>query len=114
MANDRLILLQPGFSDTKQPGEQYVCIDCLPVEGLLASDPARGAQLDIERVGFDKPRAAVVEALGADHQGLPVLILGDALPPPDDALASNGKRFVNDTRRILALLAERHGFFKVH
>ena len=31
MANDRLILLQPGFSDSKQPGEQYVCIDCLHV-----------------------------------------------------------------------------------
>ncbi|WP_326543335.1 DUF3088 domain-containing protein [Pseudorhodoferax sp.] len=114
MAKDRLILLQPGFSDTKYPGEQFVCIDCLPVEGLLASDPARGAALQVERVPFEKPRQAVVEALGPDHQSLPVLILGDALAAPDDALQANGLRFVNDTRRILALLAERHGFFRVH
>jgi hypothetical protein len=114
MANDRLILLQPGFSDTQYPGEQFVCIDCLPVEGLLASDPPRGAALDVERVPFDRPRRAVVEALGTEHQSLPVLILGDVAPAPADALQANGRRFVNDPRRILALLAERHGYFKVH
>ena len=114
MSQDRLILLQPGFSDAKYPGEQYVCIDCLPVEGLLASDPARGAELKVERVPFDKPRQAVVAALDADHQSLPVLIFGDALQPPADARTVNGKHFVDDPRRILQLLAERHGFFKVH
>lgn len=115
MANDRLILLQTGFSDSTYPGEQFVCIDCLPVEGLLASDPPRGARLDVERVPFERPRRAVVEALGAEHQSLPVLILGDDVAPaPADALQAKGRRFVNDPRRILALLAERHGYFKVH
>jgi hypothetical protein len=114
MAHDRLILLQPGFSDARYPGEQFVCIDCLPIEGLLASDPTRGAQLDVERVAFEKPRQTVVAALDADHQGLPVLIFGDGVPPPEDAQHVNGRYFVSDPRRILALLAERHGFFKLH
>ncbi|KQP06419.1 DUF3088 domain-containing protein [Pseudorhodoferax sp. Leaf265] len=114
MANDRLILLQPGFSDAKYPGEQFVCIDCLPIEGLLSTDPTRGAQLDVERVAFTRPRAAVVAALDADHQSLPVLIFGDGLPPPADAQTVNGRHFVSDPRRILTLLAERHGFFKLH
>lgn len=33
---------------------------------------------------------------------------------PDDAQTLGEKRFVTDTNRILALLAERHGFPKVH
>jgi Protein of unknown function (DUF3088) len=43
-----------------------------------------------------------------------VLILGDEAPVPDDAQTLGSKRFVTDTNRILALLAERHGFPKVH
>lgn len=114
MPQDLLILLQPGFADAKYPGEQFVCIDCLPIEGLLASDPTRGADLRVERVGFERPRQTVAELLGPDHQGLPVLILGDIQAPPPDARSARGLRFVDDPRRILALLAERHGFFKVH
>lgn len=59
----------------------------------------------------------MVAALDADHQSLPVLILGDeqALPADSAHVQQLGdKRFVTDTRRILDLLAERHGFFKVH
>ena len=56
----------------------------------------------------------MVAALDAEHQSLPVLILGDALPLPADVQSLNGKHFVTDTRRILDLLAQRHGFPKVH
>jgi hypothetical protein len=63
---------------------------------------------------YERPRTAVVNALGAEHQRLPVLILGDAYAPPEDAQSADGQRFVHGTRRILALLAERHGFFKLH
>jgi hypothetical protein len=111
---DLLILLEPGFTDPKHPGERFVCPDGAPIEGLLASDPARNVRLDIRRVPFARPRQAAVEALGEDHQSLPVLVLGDEYAPPADAQAVGGKRFVTDTRRILALLAERHGFPKIH
>jgi hypothetical protein len=111
---DLLILLEPGFKDPKRPGEVFVCPDGAPIEGLLASDPARNVRLDIRRVPFERPRRAVVEALSEDHQSLPVLILGNEYPAPADAKSYGEKRFVTDTRRILALLAQRHGFPKIH
>jgi hypothetical protein len=98
---DLLILLDSGFTDPKRPGEAFICPDGAAIEGLLASDAARNARLDIRRVPFERPRRAAVDALSEAHQSLPVLVLGE-------------KRFVTDTRRTLALLAERHGFPKVH
>jgi hypothetical protein len=114
MSRDRLLLLSPGFADAKHLGEHFVCPHCLPVEGLLAAAPELAARLDISHHAFARPRAEVVAALDEAHQGLPALILGDEHPVPADALALGDTRFVTDTRRILELLAERHGFPKVH
>lgn len=114
MSRDLLILLEPGFTDPAHPGETFVCPHGVPIEGLLAGDPERQARLDIRRVPFARPRADVIAVLDAEHQGLPVLVLGDELPPPDDAKTLGTTRFVNDSKRILALLAERHGFPKLH
>ena len=114
MSHDVLLLLEPGFTDHQYPGERFICPDGAPIEGLLASDPAKAAALEVHRLPFPKPRQVVVAALDAEHQSLPVLILGDALPLPADVQSLNGKHFVTDTRRILDLLAQRHGFPKVH
>lgn len=114
MSRDRLLLLQPGFADPKHPGEAFVCPHGLPIEGLLAGAPQLLERLDVERVAYERPRPVVVAALDADHQSLPVLILGDEAPVPEDAKALGERRFVNDPKRILELLHERHGFPKVH
>lgn len=114
MRRDLLLLLEPGFSDPSRPGERFICPDGAPIEGLLASDPPRVARLDVRHVPFTRPRKAVIDALDADHQGLPVLVLGNDQPAPADAQTLGTRRFVTDTRRILELLAERHGFPKVH
>lgn len=114
MSRDRLFLLAPGFADPKHPGEHFVCLHCLPIEGLLATSPELAARLDVSHQPFLRPRAEVVSALDEAHQGLPALILGDEHPTPEDALALGDTRFITDTRRILELLAERHGFAKVH
>lgn len=114
MSRDRLLLLKPGFKDNKYPEDSFVCPDCLPIEGLLAGDPQRASRLVIEHHAYERPRQAVIAALDAEHQGLPVLILGDALPPPADALRLGETYFVTNTRRILDLLAERHGYPRVH
>ena len=102
MSRDVLLLLEPGFTDPKYPEERFICPDGAPIEGLLASDPARAARLEVQRLPFARPRQVVVDALDAEHQSLPVLI------------SLGGKHFVTDTRRILDLLAQRHGFPKVH
>jgi hypothetical protein len=114
VSQDLLLLLEPGFTDPKYPGERFICPDGAPIEGLLASDPSKTSRLDIHRLPFARPREAVVAALDEDHQSLPVLILGDEHPVPADAQRLGDRRFVTDTRRILDLLAERHGFPKVH
>lgn len=114
MSRDRLLLLAPGFADPKHPGEHFVCPHGLPIEGLLASAPAQVSKLDVSHQPFARPRAEVIAALDEHNQGLPVLILGDEQPAPADALTLGSTRFVTDSRRILELLAERHGFPKVH
>ncbi|ASL48297.1 hypothetical protein bAD24_III12930 [Burkholderia sp. AD24] len=114
MSRDLLLLLEPGFTDPKHPGERFICPHGAPIEGLLASDPSRTTQLDIQRLPFARPRAVAIEALDEEHQGLPALIFGDDQPAPADAQVLGDKRFVTDTRRILDLLAQRHGFPKVH
>jgi hypothetical protein len=97
-----------------EPGERFVCPHGVAIEGLLASDPVRVARLDVKHVPFLRPRRDVIAALDEANQGLPVLVLGNEYPIPDDAQTLGDKRFVTDTKRILALLAARHGFPKVH
>ncbi|MGY5776306.1 DUF3088 domain-containing protein [Rhizobium sp. LEGMi135b] len=112
MARDKLFLISPGFADPKHPGVSFVCPYCNAIEGLLASFPDLASSIDVERVAFLRPRQKVIEVAGEENQSLPLLILAEN--PPDDAGEWNGTRFVNSTDRILELLAERHGFPRVH
>ncbi|NTJ62160.1 DUF3088 domain-containing protein [Agrobacterium rhizogenes] len=112
MARDKLFLISPGFADPKHPGVSFVCPYCNAIEGLLASFPDLASSIDVERVAFLRPRQKVIEVAGEENQSLPLLILADN--PPDDAGDWNGTRFVNSTDRIIELLAERHGFPRVH
>lgn len=114
MSRDVLFLLESGFADPKHPGQRFVCPHGLSIEGLLASAPDLAGRIDVKRVGFDRPRPDVIDALDDAHQGLPVLVLGAGQPAPDDAQTLGDVRFVTDARRILELLAERHGFPALH
>lgn len=109
MSRDRIFVIQPGFEDPNKPGTRYFCPYCNQIEGLLASVPTLAAKVEIVRVPFAKPREPVVALIGEDNQSLPVIVFGDEQPPPSDAKASGGHRFIDDTKRIIALLAERHG-----
>ena len=113
MSRDTLFLLEPGFEDPNYPGERFVCPHGIQIEGLLAGFPDLARQLDIERVSFARPRQRVVERLGEKNQSLPVLIFGDD-PAPADAERHEGTAFVTASKRILDLLAERHGFPRLH
>ena len=112
MARDKLFLISPGFADPKHPGVSFVCPYCNAIEGLLASFPDLASAIDVERVAFLRPRQKVIDVAGEENQSLPLLILAEN--PPDDAGDWNGTRFINSTDRILELLAERHGFPRLH
>lgn len=112
MAKDQIFLIAPGFTDPKRDDGPFICPFCNQVEGFLASFPHLAGSLQVTRLPFPRPRQPVIDLIGEDNQGLPVLVLGDN--PPPDAKSGNGNYFIDDTRRILDLLAERHGFPKVH
>ncbi len=70
---DQLYLLRPGFHNAGV-GPLY-CNDSAPVEGMLSFFPTLRGLVDVQYLDFPRPRRALVEALGEQHQGLPVLIL---------------------------------------
>lgn len=106
---DIVFLIEPGFEDPKRPGKLWFCPFCNQIEGALATFPALKSDLDIRRVPFARPRNAVIALLGEAHQGLPVLVFAATSAVPPDAKEANGHRYLDDTRRILEVLAERNG-----
>ena len=112
VAKDRLFLIKPGFTDPKRDDGPFVCPFCNQIDGQLASCPALAAGIEVTRVDFPRPRAAVMDLVGEANQGLPLLVFGEA--PPDDAARNCDTAYLQDTNRILTLLSQRHGFPKLH
>lgn len=98
---DTLFVLDTDWADPALDGRRFYCKDCVTVEGLIALFPERAGNIEIVRVGWPRPRAAVVEALGEENQNLPAL-----------AFAEGG--FANDIEAVLAALHTRHGFPERH
>lgn len=106
VTRDRLFLLEREYADPEFGGERvFYCKDSITIEGLLAAFPDRAAKLEVVRVPWPRPRAAVVAAIGAAHQTLPALVW----------TRENGETgFANEIEPLLAALAERHGFPERH
>jgi hypothetical protein len=100
MTRDRLFLLASEFEDPDLPGRKFYCRDCITIEGLLAAFPERAADLDVIRVAYPRPRAAVIDAIGEANQNLPALVWDGG--------------FANETEALLQALHERHGFPERH
>jgi hypothetical protein len=106
---DELYLLRPGFYNVGV-GPLY-CGDSLPVEGLLSFFPQLRTLLDVHYLEFQRPRKALVETLGQEHQGIPVLILAAGRRLADEDLTpkeANGKRFFADERTIRRYLSAQY------
>lgn len=98
---DRLFVLETDAPDPAHPGRRFYCKDCITVEGLLAAFPDRAAGIELIRVPWPRPRAAVVDAIGEANQNLPALVLAEG-------------GFVNEIEALLAALHTRHGFPERH
>ena len=64
----------------------------------------------MRKIGFDRPRPAIIELLGKDNQGCPCLIPAD--PTRADGLpvrTYEGKTFMDDHKAILEYLARNYG-----
>ena len=110
MTRDRLFMLKPGYQDGGEG--PFYCPGSLKLEGLLAWFPQVRQALDVQYMEFPRPRKVLVDLIGADNQGAPVLVLGG--PPPTGVNAAqvkqhNGTNFVNGSDHILAYLSAAHG-----
>lgn len=109
MAKDTLYLLPMGFD---KEGQQRFCPDCAMMEGYLARYPRLLDVVDIVRVDYARPRAALVARLGEANQNAPTLILAEASPdagPHGEILSANGLSFLTDARPITRWLADKYG-----
>jgi hypothetical protein len=111
---DILFLLKPGFADPALPGQDFYCWHCALIEGVLASFPALGKNLDVRRIAFPRPREEVIALIGEANQSLPVLVLADDLPDGLPGASHQGRRYVNEPMAILDVLHRRHGFPPPH
>ncbi len=114
MDRDKLIILQTDFEDPAYPGQYFYCWHCVLMEGVLTAFPNLKQVIDVERIPWPKPRAAVVRLLGSENQSLPVLILASSAPPGLETGEANGYRFVEGKDAILRVLALRHGIPDPH
>lgn len=114
MQRDLLFLLKPGFQDAAFEGQKFICWTCTLIEGVLALYPDLRNKIDIVRVEFARPRQAVIDAIGAENQSLPVLVLADDAPAGLDNGSYRGRRFAEGKDAILHALSVRYGIPPVH
>lgn len=111
---DTLYLLDPAFTDAAYPDRVFFCPDCITVDGLLNAFPECAADLTIIRIPYPRPRDAVIAVVGAAHQNLPLLVLGEGTATDGADGEVNGTFFVRDFKQLLYALHSRHGFPEAH
>jgi len=105
---DQLFLLSSATKN--EEGVSGYCPDCALVKGYLAFYPQVEAHIDTVVVGPQRPRKEIVEKLGEENQGAPVLILADAsdLPNNIETKTANGLTFIDAPQSILNYLGEKY------
>jgi len=75
---------------------------------LLAYFPRLRDEIDVVQVAFERPRPAIIDMLGEDNQGCPVIVLADRERAAKFDLPFKefeGKAFIDDEKTILAYLS---------
>jgi hypothetical protein len=106
MTNLTLYMLNTWYD---APGKgPFYCPDCGIVEGFFIYNPQIKERLDIIHVDFHRPRPKIIEALGEENQGSPVLVLPDASVCFEGVKKSmtTGKAFIDDPLTICNFLAQ--------
>lgn len=116
MPKDRLYLLKADFRDGD--AGPYYCPDGLGIEGLLSYYPRLRNLLEVHYLDFPRPRAPLADELGAEHQGCPVLILGDAQSETKAAGIpihhARGKAFIAEPAAIREYLTQAYSIGRSH
>ena len=107
MGKPILLMLNPWFDNGDQG--PFYCPDCGLVEGFLTYNLDIKKQLEIIYVDYKRPRPIIIEYLGEENQGSPVLVLDDSNQLPEGAKKSfsTGKTFIDDPVFICDYLGKR-------
>jgi len=94
----------------------YYCPACGVVEGFLAYAPEVRDQIEINYIDFQGPRHKVIDYLGTENQGCPVLVFDESLMPPEGSRksSSTGKSFIDDANTICHFLGKTFGSARPH
>jgi len=114
MSKDKLFLLNPNFVDPRFPGQRFYCWHCALIEGILSGFPELAEKIEVERIDWQRPRHAAIKYVGENNQSLPLLVLPEGDSSKYQSGSFKGRQFINDKDKILAALAERHGFPEPH
>lgn len=114
MGKPILLMLNPWVDD----GDigPFYCPDCGIVEGFLVYNPDIRGQLNIISVEYKRPRPQIIEYLGQENQGSPVLVLDDLNQISDGVKKSlsTGKMFIDDAIGICNYLGKRFKGVRPH
>jgi hypothetical protein len=102
---DILFILGAPFPDG---GFEWYCNDCATLEGALLVNPHWNEKIDVRRVSFPRPRKEIVDLVGPDWQGCPMLVMPKERAP-GDAIIVGEYAILQDVRAIGRALTSRHG-----
>ena len=114
MQKHTLFMLNPW---TEEDGQgPYYCPDCGIVEGFLYYSPELREKIDIVAVDFPRPRDMIVECIGMENQGSPVLVLADGNVDFEGVKQSmsTGRKFINDSLAICNFLGKTYNCILPH
>ncbi len=99
-----LFLIAPNSRPDRPEG--WYCPDCAIVEGVLAYYPQLADAIDIVRVDFPRPRLPIIDAIGAERQDCPCLLLDETLGPPQAPVINGWRVIAEDTKLLLDALSD--------
>ena len=98
----KLFLLKPDFQDSNRNlSSKYICPPCTMMEGILSFYPRLRDEMEVNYVDFQRPRQAIIDLIGEENQGCPVLILDDG-------------SFIGDENEIIRHLVANHRIGEPH
>jgi len=109
-----LFILDNPFKDEKISDEDFLCWQCILLEGVLAKFPEQLKELEVRRVAFPRPRAEVIAFVGTDNQSLPTLVLENDVLNGQETGRFENARFIKGKDEIFDALSQIYGIPRVH
>jgi len=109
-----LFILDNPFKDEKISDDDFLCWQCVLLEGVLAKFPDQLKALQVKRLGFPRPRTEVVDLVGEDNQSLPTLVLGAGVLPGAETGSFGETRFIKGKDEIMNALTQIYNIPHVH